>query len=63
MRCLPITKTNISLLSVAKTTTVTEKMAKITNIKIAEILFLTLQYRKMVQKAPTKLFASQKKQF
>lgn len=38
-------------------------MAKITNIKIAEILFLALQYRKMVQKAPTKFFASQKKQF
>lgn len=38
-------------------------MAKITNIKIAEIQFLALQYHKMVQKAPTKLFASQKKQF
>lgn len=63
MRYLPITKTNILLLSVAKTITVTEKMAKITNIKIAEILFLALQYRKMVQKAPTKFFASQKKQF
>lgn len=58
MRCLPITKTNI-----VKTIILTEKMAKITHIKITEIQFLALQYHKMVQKAPTKFFASQKKQF
>lgn len=38
-------------------------MPKITNIKIKEIKFLALQYHRMVQKAPTKFFASQKKQF
>lgn len=37
MRCIPITKTNILLSSVAKTIILTEKMAKITNIKITEI--------------------------
>lgn len=63
MRCVPITKTNILFLSVVKTITLPEKMAKITNIRITEIQFLALQYHKMVQKAPTKFFASQKKQF
>lgn len=63
MRCLPISNTNILLASVAKTITLTEKMAKNTNIKIAEIRFLALQYHKMVQKAPTKFFASQKSNF
>lgn len=62
MTCLPITKTSI-LLSVARTITLTEKMAKITNIKIAEIQFLALQYHKVVQKAPTNFFASQKSKF
>lgn len=53
----------ILLSSVAKTITLTEKMAKNTNTKIAEILFLALQYHKMVQKAPTSSLLLKKSNF
>lgn len=62
MRSLPITKTNF-IFACCKYYYINREDDKNYKYKDKRYKFLALQYRRTVQKAPTKFFASQKSNF